>query len=830
MLLCLFLALAARTASAFVFTDHQWFSMSDFPDVNEYVHAVAVDGNDQVYVGGDFNRAGALDAQHIARWDPNTLAWTTLGDGLGNSVNKIVIDSSNAVYACGGFTNAGSMGVNRVAKWNPVSQTWSDLDGGLTGGNPTDLAIDAHDRLFVAGSFTNAGGVAVSNFAVWDPVSESWSAYAPGLTGSVDALVFDQQSNLYVAGMFRFSGTTQDHRVARWNDAGWTNLGQGISGEYQGSLFVWDLATDSSNNLYACGSFTNAGSIGAINIAKWTGDQWMNMGEGLQVIFGNLVVAVDHSDRVYVGGFGIMPPSYSQPISYWNGSYWEDLIFSGDFSLALALAFDSQNALYGGGYFEDRYNLNIQHLFTMHNSWRSFATSFSGYIYAVAHDSSGNAYVGGSFKAAPNNTNCVSIAKWDVQSRAWTNLGSGMDSPGDTTDQVDDLIIDSHDNLYAAGYFWSAGGVPARNLAKWDGNSWTDLGVNAPIDVYAMAFDNSGNLFVAGDFVVMMMNTNQVWTTIVNSVPLFSIVDLVIDTQTNIFISGFFSDVYWWNATSSVWQGIGGTGWNTRAFALTVDDHDNLYAGGGWNTGSGLFGTPHTNFVMKRDAVSGTWSNIGMWPAFSGIFIGEPTIWSFAWDNRSNLIVGADGNPGVAIRIGDDWHTLGFAPSPVLDISVDSSNNVIAVGSFSSAGGKTSLYAAWAYLGTDNSDYDADAIPDYWETTYYGSFTNALADALASNGMNTVFESYVADLNPTNPLSVLPHLSIKDISGLVSTLELDNSSTNRIYVLELTTSLMNDPQEWIASPHSITGSGSFISFVATNHLAEAAFRTGIKLP
>jgi len=821
--LCLFLVLAARTASAFVFTDHQWFSMGDFPDVNGSVNAIAVDGDDQVYVGGEFNRAGILSARHIARWDPHTLSWTNLGDGLGSPVNKIVIDSSNAVYACGGFTNAGSMGVKSIAKWDPVSRTWDDLDGGLTGGNPTGLAVDEHDRIVVAGSFTNAGGVAVFNFAVWDPVSESWSAYAPGLTGTVESIVFDQQSNLYVAGVFRFSGTIQEHRVARWSAAGWTNLAQGISGEYQGDLFVADLAIDSSNNLYACGAFTNAGGIGARNIAKWTGDQWTNMGAGLNYDF-SFVVEVDHSDRVYVGGFR----TYIGPISYWNGTYWVDLPYQWDFGYPLALAFDSQNELYSGGFFYGRYTLNVEYLFTTRNPWVSFAPSFFGSINAVVHDSSGNAYVGGSFKAAPNNTNCVSIAKWDVQSRTWTNLGSGMDSPGDN--QVVDLIVDSKDNLYAAGYFWFAGGVPARSLAKWDGNSWTGLGANTPIGVYAMTLDNNDNLYVAGDFGVMMMNTNQVWTIIENDVPLYGITDLVIDSQTNIFISGFFSDVYWWNAASSAWQGIGDTGWNSRVFALAVDDHDNLYAGGGLYTGHFGLGIPHTNFVMKRDAISGTWSNIGLWPAYSDIYIGEPTVRSFAWDNQSNLIVGADGNPGVAIRIGDEWHTLGSAPSPVLDVSVDASNNVFAVGIFSTAGGKTSLYAAWAYLGTDNSDYDGDEIPDYWETTYYGSFTNALADALASNGMNTVFESYMADLNPTNPVSVLPQLTITDISGQAATLELDSSSTNRIYDIELTMNLMNEPQEWIASHHSKTGIGSFISFVVTNDLTEAVFRAAIKLP
>ena len=31
-------------------------------------------------------------------------------------------------------------------------------------------------------------------------------------------------------------------------------------------------------------------------------------------------------------------------------------------------------------------------------------------------------------------------------------------------------------NLYAGGYFTTAGGVPANYIAKWDGSAWSALG------------------------------------------------------------------------------------------------------------------------------------------------------------------------------------------------------------------------------------------------------------------------------------------------------------------------------------------------------------------
>lgn len=48
------------------------------------------------------------------------------------------------------------------------------------------------------------------------------------------------------------------------------------------------------------------------------------------------------------------------------------------------------------------------------------------------------------------------------------------------------------------------------------------------------------------------------------------------------------------------------------------------------------------------------------------------------------------------------------------------------------------------------NDTDADGLPNDWELFYFGGSTNANPSAMASNGVNTILEAYVAGLNPTN--------------------------------------------------------------------------------
>ncbi len=83
-------------------------------------------------------------------------------------------------------------------------------------------------------------------------------------------------------------------------------------------------------------------------------------------------------------------------------------------------------------------------------------------------------YVGGGFLAV-GGTPANSVARWD--GFAWSALGLGI------TGNVYDLEVYDDDGpgprkagLYVIGSFDFAGGVPATNIARWDGERWESLG------------------------------------------------------------------------------------------------------------------------------------------------------------------------------------------------------------------------------------------------------------------------------------------------------------------------------------------------------------------
>ena len=74
----------------------------------------------------------------------------------------------------------------------------------------------------------------------------------------------------------------------------------------------------------------------------------------------------------------------------------------------------------------------------------------------------------------------------------WSALGSGMDN------EVYALAVSGTD-LYAGGWFTTAGGVSANYIAKWDGSAWSALGSGMDNGVNALAM-SATDLYAGGQF------------------------------------------------------------------------------------------------------------------------------------------------------------------------------------------------------------------------------------------------------------------------------------------------------------------------------------------
>lgn len=118
-------------------------------------------------------------------------------------------------------------------------------------------------------------------------------------------------------------------------------------------------------------------------------------------------------------------------------------------------------------------------------------------IYAI--DSfNGDIFVAGDFTSSPSGP-VNRIARWDGTD--WQPLGQGM-TGGFGGGSVRSLASYKGE-LYAGGIFTVAGATPANNIARWDGNAWSDVGGSVSNGngngVRDMVVFND-ELYVVGDF------------------------------------------------------------------------------------------------------------------------------------------------------------------------------------------------------------------------------------------------------------------------------------------------------------------------------------------
>ena len=217
--------------------------------VLEYVGAIAISPEGDVYVGGTFVAMGGVSgASQIAKWDG--AAWSALSTGLDSVVYALAFAPNGDLYIGGDFTNAG---YPYLCKWDGSAfsavGSSTDINGAVYA-----LAFDNHGRLLAGGEFTNAGGEPNADYiARWN--GKQWKALGTGTNDGVRGIFVDK-NKVYVVGDFTTAGDlTLTDRVAVWSNGAW----QPIDIDLPGTAYVYSILPASDGSLYIGGAFSTAG-------------------------------------------------------------------------------------------------------------------------------------------------------------------------------------------------------------------------------------------------------------------------------------------------------------------------------------------------------------------------------------------------------------------------------------------------------------------------------------------------------------------------------------------------------------------------------------------
>lgn len=503
-----------------------------------------------------------------------------------------------------------------------------------------------------------------------DAGNEAWDNRfgLPGVQDSaVEAIAVAANGDIFVAGRFTEAGNQTVNQVARWDGEQFHPLGEGLKG---GTPYA--IVAD-GNDLYAVGSFTSAGYESVNGIARWDGAAWsaVGSGEGAKGPYGDSygvwlrAAAIYDGKLVIAGEFRSVDGVPAMNIAAWDGTSWSPLGGGvhgpADYSIAeVRTLLTVGNVLYAGGEFE--------------------------LADGVWHEING--------ELVPEQAVTVnSIAAWD--GAQWSPVGSGVHLVDGSTQPGKVMALAYGANkLYAGGYFNRAGGKTVNYVAQFDGAAWNGLGsgvrpvefsTDTPID--ALAFANN-MLYVGGSFTAAGGKN----------------IDLL-----------------------AAWDGAA---WNEVAGGIDNEGYDRVYslaiAPGGLVAG-GLFRVMRDTMVNNVALLTGGgWQALGQGVSTDyGDMPGKP--YALASDGAGNVYIGGEftrlgGVPARNIGMWDGaaWHDLGDADSYVAALAVGD-GYLYAGGNFTQIGGIAAARVARMNLQTGQ-----------WSAL--GSGINGSVNALAYSG------------------------------------------------------------------------------------------------
>lgn len=420
-----------------------------------------------IYVGGDFDKAGATVRNNFVEANISTGAGTILATNanVDNTVYDIDVKGTTIIY--GGdfrfskYTSRNYLCIFRnstgaILPWNPAPS------------HPVfDVAYN-YSRIFAVGQFDNIGGTTHTGAAAFNLTGGGLLAWDPqlaragqGYYADLNAVAADS-NNVYLGGYF-------DHArgAIRNNAAAVSATTAALQAWNPGPNYIVETITLNGTNVILGGNFTYCKGASRSYIAKIDSATGLVNASWNPGTNGYVYAITGSGTNIYIGG------NYTQ-----LGGLTRTSLGAVNASTGATTIFDP--VIQNNGY--------------------------SGTVNALVIDTSNILYVGGTFTTAKGATARNNAAAFAIG-------GAGaLQSWNPNTNGAVNALAKKGSTIYMGGNFTSLnGGVNLRNyLASVNNTSGTALAFNPNMNSYVHALSLSGNnLYVGGQFYYVNNNNTQ---------------------------------------------------------------------------------------------------------------------------------------------------------------------------------------------------------------------------------------------------------------------------------------------------------------------------------
>jgi uncharacterized delta-60 repeat protein len=224
------------------------FLVSPNTGANDFIAAVALQPDGKIIIGGNFTSFNGNNRHHIARLNSDGTLDNTFNPGLGadgmvwsvalqTSIVQIfpgIFVTNTQVIIGGEFTSVNGTSLNHVARLNPDGSVDGSFNPGVgPDGRVNAVALDSIGRVIIGGDFDLVDGVTSGGVARLNVDGTLDNTFAPGIgtfnpdtlgTDPVYAIAVQPDGQILVAGGFSYLDLVSYNGIVRLNTDGTVDL------------------------------------------------------------------------------------------------------------------------------------------------------------------------------------------------------------------------------------------------------------------------------------------------------------------------------------------------------------------------------------------------------------------------------------------------------------------------------------------------------------------------------------------------------------------------------------------------------------------------------
>jgi uncharacterized delta-60 repeat protein len=287
---------------------------------NGSIHAIAVQPNGKILIGGRFTTYNGKTVNRIARLNIDGTLDDEFKSGMGaqyepnsdiGNVYNIIVQPDGKILIAGEFTKYDGMPSNYIARLNSDGTIDSEFTS-LSEMSVGVMAVQADGKIIIGGYFRSYGGITVNNIARLNPDGTLDDKFEinSDFQGSFNSLKIQADGKIVAGGYFSINSSTSDYQIIRFNKDGAidatfnpiTNANDYISTisiQPDGKILIGGWFNDNNSN--SIGRLSRLNNDGTLDASFTAGSGDLDITSILEQPDGNLIIAGEFTSYNGIG-------------------------------------------------------------------------------------------------------------------------------------------------------------------------------------------------------------------------------------------------------------------------------------------------------------------------------------------------------------------------------------------------------------------------------------------------------------------------------------------------------------------------------------------------